>query len=90
MFYLLLLISTVIQLLTNDIIIHIMYDYVLLYNHSSSHFSYHHIGYDYDDLDMVCGLARGNSGWGAPHSFLPPAIRYGIHMYYVILYLVTI
>ena len=33
-------------------------------------------GYDYDDLDTVCGLARGNCGWGAPQCFLPPAVRY--------------
>ena len=31
-------------------------------------------GYDYDDYDAVCGLARGNSGWGSPQCFLPPAI----------------
>ena len=32
-------------------------------------------GYDYDDLDTVCGLVRGNCGWGSPQCFLPPAIR---------------
>ena len=52
----------------------------VLFNISSFYF----LGYDYDDLDIVCGLARGNSGWGAPHSFLPPAIRYGIHPYQLI------
>lgn len=24
-------------------------------------------GYDYEDLDAVCGLARGYVGWGSPH-----------------------
>lgn len=31
-------------------------------------------GYDYDDLDAVCGLARGYAGWGAPHCALPPIL----------------
>jgi hypothetical protein len=31
-------------------------------------------GYDFDDFDAVCGLARGYSGWGAPHCVLPPIL----------------
>ena len=31
-------------------------------------------GYEYHDFDTVCGIARGNCGWGAPQCFLPPAV----------------
>jgi hypothetical protein len=31
-------------------------------------------GYDYDDFDKICGLARGHIGWGNPHCFLPPCL----------------
>lgn len=49
-----------------------------LYHVIRSHIILHHnvSGYDYDDMDAVCGLAKGNTGWGATHCFLPPAVRY--------------
>jgi hypothetical protein len=42
----------------------------------SCHHHHHQliIGYDYDDFDKICGLARGHTGWGNPHCFLPPCL----------------
>jgi hypothetical protein len=31
-------------------------------------------GYDYDDYDAVCGLARGYRGWGSSHFLIPSLI----------------
>ena len=47
---------------------HVIRSHIILHRNVS--------GYDYDDMDAVCGLAKGNTGWGATHCFLPPAVRY--------------
>lgn len=31
-------------------------------------------GYDYEDYDKVCGIARAYTGWGASHYLVPPVL----------------